>query len=335
MNGVRRVRDWLSQRRRVEFCLTTVMVVLLTGTCAALLLLPDSVMAPLRAARAGTTTAPVAAQQAAGDARLAQIQRITEPFGPLVTRQVPTGGAQPALVAGHPQHQREVDLLAAELAAASNAVTELWGPDWSRSPVVVVSSAPAEFAALVHATTELPGEIAAATVSDPFTPGARPTGQRVVFGPDAGRRLDPDGLRALLRHELTHVATRAATVDGSPQWLLEGFAEYTAHRGRDHAFTDIAPTLTTRLATGTVPADLPGDPEFTGPDAAAAYETAWSICAYLAATYDDAHLVTLYRRLATGPQTPATEDAAMREILGVGRAEVINGWQNWLRASSA
>ncbi|TLF80998.1 hypothetical protein [Nocardia cyriacigeorgica] len=335
MNGVRRVRDWLSQRRRFEFCLTTVMVMLLTGTCAALLLLPDSVVAPLRAARAGTTTAPVAGQATVGDARLAQIQRITEPFGPLVTRQVPTGGAQPALVAGHPQNQREVDLLADELAAASAAVTELWGPDWSRSPVVVVSSTPAEFAALVRATTDLPGEVAAATVSDPFTPGTQPTGQRVVFGPDAGRRLDPGGLRSLLRHELTHVATRAATVDGSPQWLLEGFAEYAAHRGLGHSFTDIAPTLATRLATGTLPADLPADPEFTGPDAATAYELAWSVCAYLADTHDDAGLVALYRRLATGPQTPASEDAAMREILGTSRADLISGWQTWLRARSA
>ncbi|MBF6098361.1 hypothetical protein IU510_09770 [Nocardia cyriacigeorgica] len=335
MKGVRRVHDWLSQRRRFEFCLTTITVMLLTGTCAALLLLPDSVVAPLRAARTGTSTAPVAEQHTAGDARLAQIQRITEPFGPLVSRQVPTGGALPALVVGHPQHQREVDLLADELTAASTAVTELWGTDWSRSPVIVVSAAPAEFAALVHATTDLPGEIAAATVSDPFTPGSQPTGQRVVFGPDAGRRLDPDGLRSLLRHELTHVATRAATVDGSPQWLLEGFAEYAAHRGLGHSFTDIAPTLATRLATGTVPADLPADPEFTGPDAATAYELAWSVCAYLAGTYDDAHLVTLYRRLATGPQTPATEDAAMREILGTSRADLISGWQTWLRASSA
>ncbi|NEW30935.1 hypothetical protein GV790_30440, partial [Nocardia cyriacigeorgica] len=55
-----RVRDWLSQRRRFEFCLTTVMVMLLTGTCAALLLLPDSVVARTRAANsagvADTTT---------------------------------------------------------------------------------------------------------------------------------------------------------------------------------------------------------------------------------------------------------------------------------------
>ncbi|WP_280233752.1 hypothetical protein [Nocardia cyriacigeorgica] len=335
MNGVRRVRDWLSERRRFEFCLTTLMVVLLTGTCAALLLLPDSVMAPLRAAGAGSTTAPAAGQQPITDARLTEIQRITEPFGPLVTRQVATGGAQPALVVGHPRQQREIDLLADELAAATTAVTEMWGQDWSRAAVVVVSSAPAEFAALVRATGDLPGEVAAATVSDPFTPGTRPTGQRVVFGPDAGRRLDPDGLRALLRHELTHVATRAATVDGSPQWLLEGFAEYTAHRGRNRSFTDIAPTLATRLATGSVPADLPTDAEFTGPHAATAYELAWSICAYLATTYDDPRLTTLYRHLATGPRSPTTEDAAFREILGTTRTDLITGWQSWLRTQNA
>ncbi|NEW44641.1 hypothetical protein GV794_23210 [Nocardia cyriacigeorgica] len=335
MSGVRRVRNWLSERRRFEFCLTTLMVVLLTGTCAALLLLPDSVMAPLRAAKAGSTTAPVAGQLPLTDSRLTEIQRIAEPFGPMVTRQVVTGGARPALVVGHPRQQREVDILADELAEASTAVTELWGPDWSRAAVVVVSTAPAEFAALVRASTDLPGEIAAATVSDPFTPGTQPTGQRVVFGPDAGRRLDPEGMRALLRHELTHVATRSATVDGSPQWLLEGFAEYAAHRGRDRSFTAIAPTLATRLATGTVPADMPTDAEFTGPDAATAYELAWSTCAYLADTYGDDRLVALYRRLATGPQSSTTEDAAMREVLGTSRTDVITAWQGWLRTQTA
>ncbi|NEW30925.1 hypothetical protein GV790_30330, partial [Nocardia cyriacigeorgica] len=61
---------------------------------------------------------------------------------------------------GHPQHQREVDLLADELTAASTAVTDLWGQDWSRSPVVVV---PAR-AARSGATTESGSSSSAAQV---------------------------------------------------------------------------------------------------------------------------------------------------------------------------
>ncbi|MBF6470181.1 hypothetical protein IU427_34315, partial [Nocardia beijingensis] len=94
---------------------------------------------------------------------------------------------------------------------AVTEVTGLLGPDWARSAVVTVSSGPTEFAALTHAVGPVSNQVAAASVSDPFVPGTRPTGQRVVFAADAVRRLGPDGLRDTLRHELTNVAARAQT----------------------------------------------------------------------------------------------------------------------------
>ncbi|WP_218002476.1 hypothetical protein [Nocardia brevicatena] len=266
------------------------------------------------------------------DPRLAEIRRITEPNGPVRVHQVATGADEPALVVGHPDRQEQIGVLAGDLAAATASITELWGSDWSRSPVVVIASTPAEFAALARVPDRLSGEVAAVSVADPFAPGARPTGQRVVFGPDTARRLDPAELRTLLRHELTHIATRAATVDGSPLWMLEGFAEYAAQRGTTRPFSTIAPTLAAELRTGSVPTDLPTDALFGGDRAATAYELAWSACAYLAEKYGEPRLVALYRRLATGARTPPGHDTVFREVLGTTRVATVAEWRAWLTA---
>lgn len=266
------------------------------------------------------------------DPRLAEVHRITEPNGPVRVQQVETGADEPALVVGHLDRQDQIGVLAGDLAAATASITELWGSDWSRSPVVVIASTPAEFAALARAPHRLSGEVAAVSVADPFAPGARPTGQRVVFGPDTARRLDPSGMRTLLRHELTHIATRAATVDGSPLWMLEGFAEYAAQRGTTRPFSTIAPTLAAELRTGSVPTDLPTDALFGGDRAATAYELAWSVCAYLTEKYGEPRLVALYRRLATGARTPPGHDTVFREVLGTTRAAMVAEWRAWLTA---
>ncbi|MFI9403873.1 hypothetical protein [Nocardia sp. NPDC052316] len=330
MSGVRRLRGWWSARRRFEFCLTVAMVVTLTGLCGALVMLPNSALPKPHAAE----TTDAVGQAPATDPRLAEVRRSIEPFGPIVARQVSTGDGQQSLVVGHPAQRIEIDVLERELAAATAAVTEVWGPDWAQASTVVVASSPSEFAGLVHAGATMSTEVAAASVADPFAPGTRPTGQRIVFSPDAGRRLDPDGLRTLLRHELTHIATRADTRDGAPLWMLEGFADYTAHRDQGRSFADIAPSLTARARLHAMPRDLPADADFTGADAAATYEQAWSVCAYVADKYDEPRLVELYRRIAAARQTPATEDQILQSVLGRSRTEFVADWRDWLSAQA-
>ncbi|MFF7943134.1 hypothetical protein ACFZC5_25775 [Nocardia gamkensis] len=333
MTGMRKSRDWWSARRRFEFCLTVAMVVALTGVCVALIMLPNTVLPKLRAAEPGTTEA--VGQAAAADPRLAEVRRIVEPFGSIVAHQVPTGDGRQSLVVGHSDQRIEIDVLERELADATAAVTDVWGPGWAQSALVVVASSPSEFAALLRSPDLLPAEVAAASVADPFTQGSSPTGQRVVFGPDTGRRLDPEGMATLLRHELTHIAARADTVDGAPLWMLEGFADYTAHHGEGQRFADIAPTLTAHAHAGRIPAELPADAEFSGPDAAFTYEKAWSICAFVAEKYDRPHLVQLYHRIAAGKQDPTTEDGILREVLGTTRTEFVDDWREWVRARTA
>lgn len=327
MTALRQVRGWLAARRRFQFVATVVMVGALTAACGALLLLPKSVLPGLHA-----SDAPVAT-----DPELPAVRQIMTSYGKIVADTVDLGSGHVGIVLGHPAHQSDVDVLAGELAAATDAVTGLWGTAWSQAPVVVVASSPAEFAALTNETGDLPTEVAAATVADPFRPGTRPSGQRVVFGSTSGHILGADGLRSVLRHELTHYATRAITVDGSPLWMLEGAAEYTAHRGKQQPISEVAPTLTTRARAGDIPADLPADTMFgpAGGQAVLAYEQGWSACAFIADRFGDTKLVDLYHRIATGKKDRAATDTIFQQTLGLNYADFLGHWQTWIKTRTA
>ncbi|MFB8004654.1 hypothetical protein [Nocardia sp. NPDC056000] len=328
MSALRQVRGWLSAKRRFQFCLTLVMVTGLTAACGALLMLPNSVLPKIRA------VVPGGDALVATDPQVSALHRLMDSYGKVISEPVNTGAGKVGVVLGHPARSGDMDVLAAELSAATTAVSAVWGSDWSQAPVVVVASSPAEFAALTNETGAVPAEVAAATVADPFHPGAQPTGQRVVFGSEAGRRLGPDGLRSVLRHELTHVATRAVTVDRSPQWMLEGFAEYVAHRGMRQPIEEVAPTLTTRARAGTLPADLPADAAFepASGEAAAVYEQAWSACAFIADQFGEAQLVSLYRQLATGPKDNPAVAAIVQNTLAIGYPDLLARWHSWITA---
>ncbi|GAA5058608.1 hypothetical protein [Nocardia callitridis] len=302
----------------------TVTVLLVLGLCAALLLIPESGAPHSDSARSAS-----ADRAAATDSRVTEVRRTMEPFGEILARSALADNGRTSLVVGHDDHSAEMDTLAAELPAAVAAVESVWGTEWARSTLVAVASSPSEFAALLHSPT-LPTEVAAASVADPFAPGMRPTGQRIVFSPDAGDRLDRDGMVTLLRHELTHIAARARTVDGAPMWMLEGFADYTAYHDRPRTFGSIAPTVASHIRAEDLPTDLPADALFTGHDAAFAYEQAWSVCAYVAATYGQPRLVEAYRRIAGSRQDAASLETALREVLGAGRDELVDGWRDWL-----
>lgn len=331
MTALTRVREWLAARRRFEFVATVSMVIALTAVGGALVLLPKSALH----LRSSPATAAAAEPSVPADPQLPELRRIMESYGPVITRQVCGADGRLSVVLGHSSQHDDVDTLADDVGAAVTAVTRLWGTDWARHAVVAVASSPAEFAELTHDTGTVSDQVAAASVSDPFVPPARPTGQRIVFSAQAGRRLGADGMRDTLRHELTHVAARAVTVDGSPQWVLEGFAEYSAHRGENRSFAELAPTLTAQARTGRLPADLPSDADFDpaqSSDAALAYEQGWSANAFVADRFGVPKLVELYHHLATGPQDPATLDSVLRSTLGIGHADFVGGWRDWIES---
>lgn len=259
--------------------------------------------------------------------------------GRLYVAEVPTSGGR-SLVVGPADRRDLIEATALELDSAVDAVSEVWGEDWPRRALVLATGSREEFTYQVG-TNHDGEEIAAVAVSDAVRPGSTTaTGQRIVFAPNAGERLTRPGLRAVLRHEMVHIATRTDTVDGSPLWILEGYADYVGYRGTGSApaggvtaddLRRIAPTLVTEVLEDGTPDALPGDSEFTAAEGArSAYETAWSVAAFTADEFGTDRLTSLYRELAAGPAEPDRVDDALRKVVGVGTDEYVGRWGKWV-----
>ncbi|WP_305091721.1 hypothetical protein [Prescottella sp. R16] len=253
-------------------------------------------------------------------------------FGPLMVREVPGSGGRSSIVLGHPEQSAMIEQLATEIGDAVDHVTDVWGEDWSRRAVVVVAGSRDEFASLVG-DAHSGADIAAVAVSDAVDLGARTaTGQRIVFSPDAAARLTDLTRVAVLRHELTHVAARPVTADGSPLWILEGYADYIGYRGVEATFGALAPTLSAAVSADGPPTSLPADADFRagGDVARRAYEASWSLAAFVASEYGEQRLGTLYRDLAQGGSTPDRVDSRIRDALGEGAGELARSWGTWV-----
>lgn len=216
------------------------------------------------------------------------------------TVSTPDGRSTHLIDLGAPGGAELLDRVAAEMPAATAAVTDFWGPQWPLDITVVVAGSAQQFAVLAGA-----GPDVAATT----------TAQRITFSPGAVEMTDHD-LRMVLRHELFHYAARAQTAADAPVWLTEGVADFV---GRPR--TPPAPVA--------ADAALPTDAELAtaGPLRSAAYDRAWSFASYVADTYGTAALRELY--LAVGGHHRADLDGAARAALGTAWPEVLSGWRQW------
>lgn len=255
-------------------------------------------------------------------------------FGPVSTTQVSTAGGTSVVVA-HPEQTALAGALARELPGAVDAVSGFWGDEWRRAAVVFVTGSPEEFAAVVGENAA-GANVAAVSMSDTVDPGRPVAGQRVVFGPAASDRLTEFTTRSVLRHELTHVAARSTTVDGSPMWMLEGFADYSGYRDTGASFGQLAPTLSRLVAVGGPPTVLPEDGDFTagGTRSTLAYESAWSVAAFVAERFGEDALRSMYERMADGPKSAADVDRVFSEVLGTGTDDVVDQWGSWVATQS-
>ncbi|MGF7124495.1 hypothetical protein [Rhodococcus sp. BE178] len=254
-------------------------------------------------------------------------------FGPVTTRTVAGEEGRPSIVLGHPEQSAMIDLIAADLGDAVAHVTDVWGEDWSRRAVVMVAGSQEEFSSLVG-SDHSGADIAAVAVSDAVDHrSGTASGQRIVFSPEAAGRLTDLTRVSVLRHELTHVAARPATEDGSPMWMLEGYADYIGYHGIEARFGDLAPTLAAEVARTGPPTALPANEDFRagGDTARAAYESSWSLAAFIAAEYGEPRLDELYRQLARGPVTATDLDSRIRGILGTGTDGLVDSWAGWIK----
>lgn len=238
------------------------------------------------------------------------------------------------LVLSHAKGQRLAGLLLRECEAAVPRVSAVWGRGWAQRVVLLVPDSPAELSRVVPDAGDLSNIAAVATAElvEPAT-GYHPVGDRVVVNPDAFAQLGPLGRRVVLTHEVTHVATRAATGDQVPTWLVEGLADYVGYQGVDVPLAVAADELRREVRKGRVPEELPIDSDFTGgrKDLAQTYEQSWLAVSLLARRYGRAALLRLYRDIGADVSNGAV-DRAFRKDLRTTVAAFTAAWQADLRA---
>ena len=253
-------------------------------------------------------------------------------FGPCLVTATEQG-----IVLSHPGDEPMVERLTGELDSSVRAVSELWPTSWSERVVLMLPGSPAEMRALVGARDFPVDSVVAVAVADRVDNASREVaGQRVVLSPTGVRALSLTSLRVVLRHEITHLAARADTVDGSPTWLLEGFADYVGYRDSGITLSEGAPDLMRQVREDGPPRSLPEDRSFraSGPELDQAYQESWSLAKFIAAEYGEDTLIELYRTLAAAGAVSAREtDGLLREVLGMDRAALVEGWQDYLRAA--
>jgi len=252
--------------------------------------------------------------------------------GPIVVVQRPH-----VLVVGTPGQVSHLKALADMGEAAINDVAQMWSAGWTRRAVLYAPQGKASRqsyfgSGLVPVENVESVELPVEDRLDGWPQGDRPqrAGTRVILNPGSVR-LTSSLLPAILRHEFTHVATAPETVPGSPRWLVEGVAEYTAHRTdpfhrrlSEVVFTDVANgRAMTRLTSG-----------LTFYRQTDNYDRAWLLCWYIAQRWGQGRLKTLYARLApAGATTRARTDRDLTAVLGVGQRDLLAGFNTWARTN--
>ena len=247
-----------------------------------------------------------------------------------------TATARGVLVLGHPSSLSLMRRIAIEAAAAIPRVTAVWGRDWPRRVVVLVPSSQHELAQIIDDSSDLSQIAAVASAEVQDCPGPpNPVGYRVAINPHNWGKLSLLGRQVVLTHELTHVATRAATGSCTPTWLVEGFADYVGYLGSGVPTTVVAQELAADVRAGRVPAHLPRDSDFDGDNKrlAQAYEGAWMAMHLIVDRWGERTLVRLYRTVGTSNDDPSVAMAdAVKSLLHITFPQFVAQWRAYLRA---
>jgi hypothetical protein len=151
-------------------------------------------------------------------------------------------------------------------------------------------------------------------------------------------KQDDRYVRKVLTHELTHVATAGMGGKYASTWVVEGAAEYTAHRngpsvdGAQAMFErGMQRSMWNALRRSDYRPRLEADPErfYTGTSrqVGTRYDTSWLAVMYIADHYGEAKLRTFVERVYTGADTAAgareAEEAAFAKVLKVKRSRFL------------
>ncbi|MDH6519631.1 hypothetical protein M2163_003384 [Streptomyces sp. SAI-135] len=214
------------------------------------------------------------------------------------------------------------------------AVSDAWGPAWSRHVVVLVPRSLDGMAGLLGSPASSYRGIAAVTTGETGAPAQAPA-DRIIVNPDAYGLLGNLGRQVVLTHETTHVATRTATTAATPLWLSEGYADWVGYRGSGRTPAEVAPELGEAVSAGRVPKALPSDADFGFGGSASAlamsYEGGWLACRLIADRWGEAKLGEFYRSVGTHRKRPGAVEEAMADVLGTDLASFTTEWRQYLR----
>jgi hypothetical protein len=243
-------------------------------------------------------------------------------------------GTGRGLVVAHPAREVMAQRIATELDAAVRGVSEVWGSGWPEQVVVLLPDTADEMRALVGPNFPVDAVVAVSVADRVDTDKNTAEGQRVVMSPTTADGLSIAALKIVLRHEITHIAARGATVDGSPMWLLEGFADYVGYRDSGIPLAQAAPDLNAQMITRGPPDRLPADEEFRsqGRTLDLAYQQSLSVAKFVADKFGEPKLIELYRVLAKAGRASGQDiDRLLKSVAGLDREQFVAGWREYLR----
>jgi hypothetical protein len=224
--------------------------------------------------------------------------------------------------------KKELTRLSDEADRGVRDVSGVWKGEWSRHPLIVVPKSQEDMATLIGSDGKGLSQIAAVTTGA-FESGLS-RGDRIVVNPAAWRTLGPLGRRVVLAHEMTHLATRAVTVEQVPIWLSEGFADYVAYKAVNVPTNVVAGDVLDDVRKKKGPKALPDDNDFDAArgDIAAAYEGAWLACRMIAEKYGQPELIQLYASLADSKSPPPGGD--IKATLGITEQALVKQWLGYM-----
>lgn len=152
---------------------------------------------------------------------------------------------------------------------------------------------------------------------------ADPDGARIALR--AGPGLSgPGGLRAVLRHEIAHIALGAATGGNYPRWLTEGYAQYASGEWSLEDAWHLQSAFLRRGATTLEEIDLRFRRHST--EARMGYLLAYTAVHELAGLGGEAGLAAVFRRLGEGDSF----EEALRRTYGITGEEFEARWKRSL-----
>lgn len=241
-----------------------------------------------------------------------------------------------SVVVGDAADRAALAHLALQVDSAVQEVRKVW-PDWQHEKAVVFVPRDSRVIS-TYFRTQLQSVDRTAAVTVPVTEGVEQwvgpgwasvvSGQRIVLNPRFVS-LDDVDLPFLLRHEIAHVATASLTAPGTPTWLVEGAAEWTAYAA-DPSERDVPDDVYDAGANGKLLQTLPGSVDFYTQDHS--YDVSFLVCDYIQEQYGVGKLRELYDALSEVRSVAFSgqeQDRAIPKVLGVSTEQLVRDVNAW------